>query len=528
MKKQSYDILCYYLRESNIYFDKTTLKQLMTSHPDGNSLYAMVDTLNEMNIKNVALKSDLKGLQSNGFPAIAFILTKEERKFIVVEDIFENRIHYYDTNTGDTSESIEEFARKWTGIVLYAEQDEILAELEQKKNASEKRLLHWRKILIVFSGLICTVMWSTSIVWSPILFFFLSLCLCGLIISILLTIEEFGESNQFLHKVCHLNRVTNCNAVLNSGASKLFGWLSMADIGLCYFVGCILSLFFAGIGLRLNAVISWLLILSLCSFPYTLFSLSYQIFKVKKVCPFCLSVVGVLWTQIVLCILYWKSLTIISISPVTILSLFVGFAMPIIIWAYVKPLWKENIRMHTYEYNYLRLKRIPAVIRALLSTEPCYTMDYRPDEIHLGTNGSPIHITIVMSLECKPCGDSWSMLSQWLVTYSSFFCLTVRFSGYNDGDAKNDELIDGLTEIYSELGSDAFCKALTDWVKNREFQKWKTKYYTNKSIMPQSGSLQTANWQRSNFITSVPTVFVDGRIFRYELSDLEYLLKTVS
>lgn len=210
---------------------------------------------------------------------------------------------------------------------------------------------------------------------------------------------------------------------------------------------------------------------------------------------------------------------------VTVLSIFVGFAMPVIIWAYVKPLWKEYIRIRMYEYNYLRLKRIPAVIRTLLSIEPCYSMDYRPDEIHLGTIGSSIHITIVMSLECKPCGESWNLLSRWLVTYSGLFSLTVRFSGYKDGDVKNDELIDGLAEIYSELGSDAFCEALADWIKNRDFQIWKVKYYADKPIKPQSGSLQTAYWQRSNFITSVPTVFVDGRIFRNELSDLEYLLK---
>ncbi len=282
MEKQPYNILCYYLRKSKIFFDKRRLKQLLTSHPDGDSLYAIVDTLNEMNIKNIALKSDLKELQSNGFPTIAFIITEKERKFIVVEDISDNQVFYYEANTGNTSEVIEEFVWKWSGILLYAEQDEILAELEQKKNISEKRLLHWRIILAVFSGLLCTAIWSVSIVWSPVLCSFLFLYLCGLIISILLTMEEFGESNQFLHKVCHLNRVTNCNAVLKSGASKLFGWLSMADIGLCYFLGCIFSLFFAGIGQQLNAVVCWLLVLAICSFPYTLFFLVLSDFQSEK------------------------------------------------------------------------------------------------------------------------------------------------------------------------------------------------------------------------------------------------------
>jgi hypothetical protein len=62
MEKQSYKILCYYLKKLEIFFNKTTLKQLITSHPDGDSLYAMVDVLNEIGIKNISLKSDIKGL----------------------------------------------------------------------------------------------------------------------------------------------------------------------------------------------------------------------------------------------------------------------------------------------------------------------------------------------------------------------------------------------------------------------------------------------------------------------------------
>lgn len=65
MGKQSYNILCCYLKNLEIFFNKSTLKQLITSHPDGDSLYAMVDTLNEISIKKIALKSDIEGLQSN-------------------------------------------------------------------------------------------------------------------------------------------------------------------------------------------------------------------------------------------------------------------------------------------------------------------------------------------------------------------------------------------------------------------------------------------------------------------------------
>lgn len=239
----------------------------------------------------------------------------------------------------------------------------------------------------------------------------------------------------------------------------------------------------------------------------------------------CLCVVGVLWAEIALALFSWKSLTFIPISPVTVFSLLVGFALPVIIWAYVKPIWKENVRIRDYEYNLLRLRRMPAVIRALLSTEPRYAMDFRPDEIHLGTHDAPLHITLVMSLFCKPCEDSWNTLSRWLTIYPGLYHLTVRFTGYGAHDVKNTELIGILTEIYIQSGSEVFSKALNDWNKDRDYPKWKAEYYTNISIMSQTVSFEVARWQQASFIPSAPTVFVDNRIYRYELSDLEYLLK---
>ncbi len=462
MKTQLYTILCYYLKKTGVFFNKSRLKQLITSHPYHNSLYAMVDVLEELNLENVALRLDMKGLLANGFPVIVFT-AKGERKFIVVENIVKNEVHYYNAETGCSIESLDVFANKWTGIALYAAQDEIQAELERKKIAAEKHLLHWRTILSIMAGFACMVLWSVSITWTYTLISILSLCAFGLAVSILLAMHEFGESNRLLHKVCHLNRLTNCNEVLHSSAAKLFGWLSMSDIGLCYFVGSIFSLLLAGVVQHLDAATSWLLTLALFSFPYTLFSLSYQIFIVKKMCPLCLGVIGVLWAKIALAIFSWNGLTFTPISPVTVLSLLAGFALPIVAWAYVKPLWKEYIRIRNYEYNYLRLKRTPEVISAMLSMEPTHSMDFIPDEIHLGSVDAPMHITVAMSLFCKPCGDSWNVLNHWLATYPGLFWLTVRFSGYNSKNAKNTELIDALTGISIQSGNDAFRKALTDW-----------------------------------------------------------------
>jgi uncharacterized membrane protein len=522
--KQLYNILCYYLKNTGAFFNKLKLRQLITSHPDRNSLYAMTDTLDALHIDNVALRTDLKGLMANGFPAIVFVAEKGERRFCVVENINENQVYCYDDEKGKTVEPLDEFVNKWTGVVLYVAQGEIQAELARKKTVPETRLLQWRTVLSIVTGAVCITIWGASVVWSPVLICLFALFVMGLIISVLLAMHEFGESNSLLHKVCHLNRLTNCNDVLQSSASKLFGWLSMSDIGLCFFVGGILSLIFAGVTQQLDTVIAWLLVLTLCSFPYTLFSLSYQSLKVKKVCPLCLGVIGVLWVIIALAIFSWKGLVFSPISLLAVFSLLTGFALPIMVWAHVKPIWKENIRIRNYEYNYLRLKRMPAVIRALLSTEPINMMAFRPDEINLGKTDASIHITAVISSSCKPCANAWSELNQWIQAYPNKLWVTVRFTGY-DSKQTDTELIDALTGIYLQSGSNAFCEALSSWYKSGDFQKWKAKYCRDSPITPQPLSLKTAKWQQEVFISAAPTIFVGDRIFRNELRDLEYLLK---
>jgi hypothetical protein len=128
-------------------------------------------------------------------------------------------------------------------------------------------------------------------------------------------------------------------------------------------------------------------------------------------------------------------------------------------------------------------------------------------------------------LFCKPCADSWNTLSGWLTAYPDLLRLTVRFTGYGSHDTKNTELIGALTGIYIQSGGDAFSEALNDWNENRDYQKWKAKYYADKPVAPQPVSFEIARWQERSFIPSVPVIFVDNRIYRYTLDDLEYLLK---
>ena len=526
--KQVYAILCYYLKQTGISFSKFKLKQMLSTHPEHESMYAMADVLDELTVEYRALRVKMEELQRNGFPAIVYLVEEGKRSFRVIEDIDEDNVYFFDVEVGQGIESLETFTDKWSGVALYAAQNEVRDELEQKKSLKEERLLRWRAPLAIVAALACLTAWTVSVEWSFHLICLVFLSATGTGVSILLTMHDFKESNRFLHKVCHMHRLTNCNAVLQSSAAKLFGWLSMSDIGLCYFSGSMLTLILSGVTPYPNATVVWLSALALFAFPYTVFSLWYQICKVKQVCPLCIGVISVLWGQTALAIYYWPDMLFFPVSPTSVFILFAGFALPIILWAYVKPLWKEYNRICNYEYWYLRLRHNPEVIRALFASEPARKMDFSADEIHLGTLDASLHITAALSLNCKPCIVAWNNLRKWLTAYPGLLWITVRFWGYNLLGTMNKELIDAMTGIYLQSGADAFCDALDDWYEHRDPQKWKAKYLTATLIPNQSIPLKNAQWEREQYIKSTPSIFVDDRPFKSELGDirdLECLLK---
>lgn len=98
-----------------------------------------------------------------------------------------------------------------------------------------------------------------------------------------------------------MTKAFSCDAVLNSKASKLFGIIKMSDIGIVYFMGGLVLLLFSFYGMtEVQKTLDMTSFLSVCSFPYIIFSLSYQRLKVKKWCPLCLGVLTVLLLENIL------------------------------------------------------------------------------------------------------------------------------------------------------------------------------------------------------------------------------------
>ena len=166
----------------------------------------------------------------------------------------------------------------------------------------------------------------------------------GLYYLSLLILHEFEVHLSFTDKLCHLNKATNCNTVLNDKASKVFGWFGWADAGFIYFTGWLLFLVqgFNGQGLSIIGYFIGIIL------PYPLFSIYYQGFVLKKWCPMCLGVQFILILSLFYCFHNFQF----SFSFNTLSRLILTFLVTGIIYILFILFTREKMsdEMHYYKY----------------------------------------------------------------------------------------------------------------------------------------------------------------------------------
>jgi len=137
----------------------------------------------------------------------------------------------------------------------------------------------------------------------------------------------------FFKRFCPTSRHFDCQRVIDSPAGKVFGLVHAADLGVLYFGGTLLILFFSAFSPGFYFQVVLLGGLNLLTLPYTLFSVTYQAFKVGKWCALCLIVQAVFWLE------FWQFFPFLFGNPV-FLDLSLNRLTPMIVaFGVVSALW---------------------------------------------------------------------------------------------------------------------------------------------------------------------------------------------
>ena len=330
-----------------------------------------------------------------------------------VTETGKEQVTYYTSYNEKRKTGRKEFLESTSGAVILLNPDERSGERDYQTKIKNELITKSILPLALTAALIFIIYLfynnfaSGGSIYSKVILPLVFTKITGIILSVLLILHEFECHLSITDKLCHLNKATNCNTVLNDKASKVFGWFGWADVGFVYFTGSFLFLLQSpeGEGLSLMAILAAL------SVPYPLFSIYYQGFVLKKWCPMCLGVQLILITEFILLLPQLLQMNF-SFDSVTRLVLIL-FVIAII-YTLFKLFRREQMSNEVHYYKYLRFKKNPEILKMLLISQPHYEIPLSESSLIFGKRDASIRITAFLSLHCSHCARAFEKIRNML------------------------------------------------------------------------------------------------------------------
>ena len=280
------NIFVMFLKMLNVKYTNNFSNKYFEEHPYKNSLYGLSKMLTDYGVENVALRFDQKE-NSQVLALQTPFVAHTHSDFILVYRVTPSSVYYY-WNGKTISITLEQFVKIWSGVVL-------LAEVDKENSIEPDYHDHLRKTLyenaldillkIVLFLLFFVVYVQKELYVDYKLNLFLIINMLGIFVSSLLLSKQIYRHSQYGDKICTLFKQSDCNNILDTKASKLWGTnISWSEIGVGYFISNILVLFFAA------SLLPYAYLINIVILPYSFWSVWYQKVRQRQWCLLCLFV----------------------------------------------------------------------------------------------------------------------------------------------------------------------------------------------------------------------------------------------
>lgn len=283
------DVFVRYLKLLGVKYTKKYAKELCESNPNKNNLYGLSSLLDKYRVDNEGLLLDRsKSSLSKIDPP--FVVEMKDGFGIVLEKDTE-KIDLLISKKKKTI-SYDEFIKNWSGVVLISELNEKSGEPNYSENRKDLFLEIFEKCLLgallflflLFCGIENGLFSECGLVFS-LLLNIMGFCVCWLLID-----NQIDSSSGYIDSLCPLfGGGKDCNHILKSDASRLFGYIAWSEIGISFYISNLWLIF------CFTNLYAYLSVISVCSLLFTFWSVYYQKCKAKEWCFLCLLVVFSLW-----------------------------------------------------------------------------------------------------------------------------------------------------------------------------------------------------------------------------------------
>lgn len=507
-----------------------TLKNSLEIHPDYPSLLAISDVLNDYSINNISVKVNAGQIPQLPVPLMAQIKASEGEQFAVIETATADAVEYIDpVNYRREKVAIDDFSKVFTGVVMLAETTETSGEKDYKKIRQREKtasFVQWLAAiavpLITLIACIITFIQVGTAAVIPIIYTVLTLI--GTVIGALLIYHDVDRTNPFLQQICTAGKKTNCNAVLHSKQSGIFG-ISWSVIGMTYFAGGLITLLCHSIyHLPVLTILSWF---SIAAFPYVAFSLYYQGVVVKQWCVLCLAVQAVLVAQFIT-VVVGRMYVPVSFGVADVVAVLAAFLVSILILQLLLPAMKEAKENRGNRIRLQRLKHNTQIFEALLVKQKQITEATDGLGITIGNPNATYKLTKICSPYCGPCAMAHPEIER-LLHNNPDLQLQIIFTATGHEKDPNNLPVAQLLAIAENNNENVTRQALDDWYlpAMKNFEKFAAAHPVNGAACTQGDKIAAMHeWCKKMDISFTPTFFVNGYQLpeMYSVADLKYFL----
>lgn len=510
---------------------RSSVSDKLKEHPDYPSLLSISDTLYSWKINNLSIRATAEQLPDMPVPFIAQLADGKGEVFTTVRSFGPEKVVISAMGSRKwKTVDLTTFLDQWTGVIMVVEEGEQAGEPAyalKKKQAMTGRAVTFlavAMILLLWGNTVLSAFYEsgTAAIIPGLLF---TLQLFGSYITGLLLWYEIDKNNPSLKAICNGHRQTNCDAVLQSKAAKLWdGVVSWSEAGFFYFAGSFLAVLISGLHKELLQLQAWLSVLAL---PYVIFSVYYQWRIAKNWCVLCLAVQAVLFTAGLL-MLSTTPLTLAGMGLSTCLLQAACFVAPAIVWLLLRPLLLQVKDAMLKKAELARVKHHPQVFESLLIKQKQISHDLTGLGILLGNPASRNRIVKVCSPYCQPCARSHAQLDE-LLTNNPDLQVQIIFTAANADSDRRAAPVKHLMALAAKNDEALTRKALHDWYTEgaKDYDAFSRRYVLNGEEERQGEKLEAMrNWCDRMEISFTPTLFLNGYQLpeMYSASELKYFL----
>ncbi|MBL7842547.1 MAG: thioredoxin domain-containing protein [Cyclobacteriaceae bacterium] len=496
--------------------------------PQYPSLDSLSTVLSDWNIENMGVRLSLDQLVEIPYPAIGH-LRKNNGHFVVLQKLVNGTMHHIDPEEGEVTEQLENFGEKWSGVVLLVQANEKSGEPDYKK----KRKIELFNQASSTLSLLLTVglILFPAFLLQPSLIPLYTIKLIGGILAIILLLKQFGNTSPTVSSFCRLGGKSDCDDVIHSPASKLFGIVHLSELGVLYFLG---SIIFIGLsGFSGHSTAGWLLVLNSLVLPFTLFSIYYQWRVLKKWCPLCLAVMAIFWFEFIALMVGDKPY---SFQINNSFFAFFSFSLPLAFWLTVRERFMDAFKIQGIEQNLNKFKKSERVFQALLEQESQVDIENFTTELQSGSEDAKVELTIVSNPFCGPCSYAHTVIDDLLERFGDKINVRFRFTvNPSDTTAKATRMVRHLI-AHALNGPEQNTRVLlASWFSangRANIDRWMAQNPLSEvSNVEKTDSIlkNHADWCKRINIKATPTIFINGKKVpeEFSVSDLRFQIRKI-